>query len=144
MPRKYRRVKLAHRELSWADISISEMLHFWVGFRPRDHGPWQTWAEYLGDWAAVRDEGLADWAERRARMRADCEAEVARRRARLPEGVTDSDRSLYAELLERAEANLAREAAKDLPAAEIAYQRVLAGGAPDGRDSSWAPSAQED
>jgi hypothetical protein len=101
MPKK-RRVKLRTRAPHWDDVGMDELTSFWCGWRvpktdlERERSAWQTWEEFLGAWALVREEGIAEWKASRS---------------------------------------------EGLPFAEVAYQRVLAGKAPDGGEVEEEPWA---
>jgi hypothetical protein len=143
MPRKRRRTKLQARRPTWRDVTPREMLDFWGGWSPptrelprlelltqhRIECDWNTWDDYLGHWAEVREDGLEDWKERRAFHLAHGRAEVARREA---EKVKAQDEAEHwqrhaQELYEQAVERLAAEERKTLPFAEIQYQRAVKG-----------------
>jgi hypothetical protein len=133
MPRKRRIAKLRAHELRWSDVGPSEMLAFFSGWRPPDNdfdrsrSPWQTWKEYLDDWAQVREDALPQWEELRAEQLAQARATVASRAAELVRADTDSGRELCERLHAEAEDSLAELERKELPFAELAYQRALKG-----------------
>jgi hypothetical protein len=133
MPRKRWRTKLAHRELTWNDCDISDQLDFFAGWRPGSRSRWATWEEYLSAWAAVREEGLAAWEVTRAEQLAAARGNVTQRQAEVW-SVEDAWRDLHDRLLAEAEESLAEIELEALPFAEVVYQRVLAGGAPEGDD----------
>jgi hypothetical protein len=139
MPRKRRVEKLRHRNPTWRDFGPREKLNFWTAWTPptnefdRSRSHWQTWEAYLSDWAAVRAEALPKWEEKRAEMRASARAQVAQYAAEL-ERAPKRDRNVWEPLLAWAKEKLEKEESKEMPFAEIAYQRVLAGRAPDGSE----------
>lgn len=150
MPRKRRLTKLRERRLRWSDVTIREQLDFlFVGWSPPKHGsepgcwltgsgryecPWRTWDEYLTDWQLVREDALEYWEGHHADHLAHARAEVAKREAKLREeeaqGEAECWLSLYQNLYEDALEGLAREETRELPFAEIEYQRALKGQPP--------------
>ncbi len=133
MPRKRRVPKLAHRQLRWDDVDMSMLLNFWTAWRPpqgefeRGRSHWQTWEQYLGDWALVRAAALPEYAAKQTELLALYRAEVARRRSQLREATTDSDRELYGRLLADAVERVEDREDRELPFAERVYRRLLAG-----------------
>jgi hypothetical protein len=131
-PRKRQRLKVAHRLLTWDDCDISDQLDFFSGWHPprneveRGRSRWQTWDAYLTAWSVVRAEALPAWEATRAEQLAAARAIVATRQVEVWRGGARGS-----ELLASAEARLEGLEAEALPFAERAYQRVLAGGAPE-------------
>ncbi len=148
-PRKRRIAKLARRRLTWHDVFISEILAFWVGWRPpesdfdRSQSHWRTWEEFLGDWAAVREEGLARWEVNHAERLAGLRHMVAMRAAALAHA-EPVWRDLHEGLVAEAEAHLEELEREEAPFAERAYQRALAGLPPDPRDDDEDDEPPED
>jgi hypothetical protein len=163
MPRKRRVAKLVHRQRTWDDVDVGQMLDFWGGWHPPEfewegrRGPWRTWEDYLNDWAAVRSDALPEWEAKQAELIAHGRTEVARRAALVEQDGDDH----YRQLLADAEEQLAERELEDLPFAEEIYRAVeagetpesavwsrrkrLAGTAPDGgddedEDSTWEGS----
>lgn len=65
MPTKRRRIMRGSTRLSLADFTIADLLAFIAGWSvpetdfARNRSRWQTWEEYMSDYAAVRDELMA-------------------------------------------------------------------------------------
>ena len=117
MPRKRQVAKLRARALTWRDVGLRKQ-SFFVGWHPptnefdRSRSHWETWEEYLGEWSAVRVDGLVAWAAGRARRR-----DGLRRMVALSTG---DNSEWFTQQLED-------EESRELPFAEILYQRVVAG-----------------
>lgn len=61
MPTKRTRRTRGRRTLTLDALDISDMLDLMVGWRPprnelERRSRWRTWKEYMGDWAAIRDD----------------------------------------------------------------------------------------
>jgi hypothetical protein len=131
--------KLKARQLRWADVTISERVDFFGGRAPsvggcwlpkqgRYESDWPTWTAYLTDWATVREDALAEWEAHHSDLLAHFRAEVTRRAAELREVEAEGEAvGLATRLLEEAAERLAEEEARELPAAEIQYQRAVRG-----------------
>jgi hypothetical protein len=154
MPRKRRVAKLVHRQRTWDDVDVGQMLDFWSGWHPpmlefeRGRGPWRTWEDYLNDWAAVRSDALPEWEAKQAELIAHGRAEVVRRAAEVEQDATDDH---YGQLLADAEAWLAEQEVEGLPFAEEIYRAVEAGETPESavwsrrkRLEGKAPDGSED
>lgn len=140
MPRRRQIAKVHARTLTWHDVTPSQHLDFFVAWRPPvgevecSRAAWPSWESYLNAWGSVRAEGLAAWAASRAVRLSCARTKVARLAARIEQAGVSDDRPHLQQLLADAEEWAEKEASRELPFAEVAYQRVLAGTAPDGSD----------